>query len=265
MSSPPQAQSEPAQGVQVQYHCAGRVAQVTLDQGKGNIIDMACIGSLRSAFQDLAEQATVCAVVLDAKGKDFSFGASVAEHGPGQVEQMLPALHELAREVLNTNLFLIAAIQGRCLGGGLEIALLADRLIATPDACLAQPEISLGVFAPLASALLPHKVGPAQAADLLVTGRTLSGEEALGCGLIQALDSNPTQAAITWCETHLTPKSASGLRHAICAARHTWRTAALASLRELEDMYLGPLQQTADAQEGIAAFLERRRPIWRDA
>ena len=265
MSVTPQAHPEQAAGVRVQHLCEGRVAQVTLDLGKGNVIDMACIAAMREIFRNLASEESLCAVILDAAGKDFSFGASVEEHAPGKVEQMLPALHELAREVLNTNVFLVAAIQGRCLGGGLEVALLADRLIATADASLAQPEVSLGVFAPLASALLPHKIGPANAADLLVSGRTLNGEEALAQGLVQGLAGEPTQAAIAWCEKHLVSKSAVGLRYAVTAARQDWRSQALETLAELEEAYLGPLQQTADAQEGIAAFLERRRPAWKDA
>ncbi|HJM56678.1 MAG TPA: enoyl-CoA hydratase/isomerase family protein [Planctomycetota bacterium] len=263
MSTPPRAESHT--GVAVQHLSGGRIAHVTLDLGKGNIIDGACIASLREVFQGLSMEKPLCAVILDAAGKDFSFGASVEEHAPGQVDQMLPALHNLAREVLDLNTFLVAAIQGRCLGGGLELALLADRIVATPSACLGQPEVSLGVFAPLASALLPHRVGPPLATDLLTSGRTLSGEQALTQGLVQELADDPTQAAIAWCEEHLAPKSAEGLRHAVSAARHSWRAQALSTLAELEEVYLGPLQQTADALEGITAFLERRKPTWRDA
>ncbi len=256
--------TESALGVSIQFHAAGRIAEVTINQGKGNIIDGACIDQLQSAFERLSGTKGLCAIVLSAAGKDFSFGASVEEHQRGQVETMLPSLHKLARRVLELDVFLVTAVQGRCLGGGLEVALLADRIIAAPGASLAQPEVALGVFAPLASSLLHHKIGAGRAADLLVTGRAVDGAQALELGLVHDLADLPAEAALTWCEEHLAQKSALGLSFAVGGARAPWRAQALATLDELERSYLGPLQDSQDAHEGIAAFLERRRPTWSD-
>ncbi len=242
----------------------GRLARLVLDSGRGNVIGSREIAGLREAATHLAREPRLCGVLLDHAGPHFSFGASVPEHLPGRAEQMVPALHALARELLALDLPLLCAVRGTCLGGGLELALLADRLVVAPDVRLGQPEIKLGLFAPLASALLPRRAGASAAADLLLTGRTLDAAEALALGIAREVAEDPGAAARAFAEEHLAPRSAAALRLATRAARRAWKDGFLEDLEALERMYLGPLMDTEDAREGLAAFLAKRAPRWED-
>jgi len=242
----------------------GRVLRIVLAAGKGNVIDRRAIADLREGLADAGSAPALRAVLLDHEGPHFSFGASVEEHAPGEVETMLPAFHALARELLALDLPILAAVRGLCLGGGLELAALAERIFAAPGARFGQPEITLGVFAPIGSLLLPRLVGAAHAAELLLTGRTIEAEEAQRMGLVAELAPDPAAAALTWARTHLVDKSASSLRFATRAARAHWIGAFDVALGSLESAYLSELMATRDAREGIAAFLEKRDPVWAD-
>jgi cyclohexa-1,5-dienecarbonyl-CoA hydratase len=242
----------------------GHLLRLVLDCGKGNVLDREAIGALREAAAALGRAPGLRAIVIDHAGKHFSYGASVEEHLPGKVEQMLPELHALARELLELDVPLLAAVRGLCLGGGLELALLADRIFASPSARFGQPETNLGVFAPIGSLLLPRVVGPCHAADLLLSGRTVGVEEALGMGLAAELSGEPGDAALRWAREHLLPKSAAALRHATRALRFSWQSSFLEQLALLEASYLGDLMATHDAREGLAAFVQKREARWED-
>jgi cyclohexa-1,5-dienecarbonyl-CoA hydratase len=166
--------------------------------------------------------------------------------------------------MLGSSIPFLAAVRGRCLGGGLELACFCHRVFAHPGAVFAQPEVSLGVFAPAASAFLPERIGRAAAEDLLLSGRAVAADEALAMGLVDEVAEDPTAAALAWARRHLLPKSASSLRHATAAARHGLARRFLADLRDLERTYLDDLGATHDGVEGLRAFLEKRPPRWAD-
>jgi cyclohexa-1,5-dienecarbonyl-CoA hydratase len=153
-------------------------------------------------------------------------------------------------------------VRGQCLGGGLELAAFCHRVFAAPDATLGQPEVKLGVFAPVASLVLPLRIGQAAADDLLLTGRTVGGEEALALGLVDELAEDPAGAARAWHRARLRPLSAVALAFAARASRHQLDGALGEGLAHLERLYLEELMATRDAREGIEAFLERRSPTW---
>ena len=243
----------------------GAVLRLTLNAPKGNVVDGAIIAALRKAFQGAVTSPALRAVVIDATGKDFSWGASVEEHRPEHCAAMLSSLHGLVYEMLELPLPVLVAVQGRCLGGGLELALAGSRIIASPTALLGQPEIKLGVFAPAGSALLAERIGPAAAEDMLLTGRTVNAEEALRRGLVDevcAADTTPYDAAIAWAKKYLFEQSRSALRFATKAARLFRSAAAKERLVALEKLYLDELMKSADAKEGIAAFIDKRSPKW---
>ena len=253
-----------ATGVVLDQLDEGKTVRLTLDAGKGNVIDAAVIAKLRDAAKEIAGMQSARALIIDHTGKHFSFGASVADHVPGEVEKMLPALHAMARELLHLELPILVAVRGLCLGGGLELALLGDRIFAAPKAGFGQPELNLGVFAPIGSALLPRIVGPRYAADLLLSGRTVTVEEARAIGLVHEEAEDPGEAALAWARKHLVPKSAMALRLATRAARATWMREFEEGLESLEKNYLGQLMSTHDAVEGLNAFLEKREPSCED-
>ncbi|MBT3701792.1 MAG: cyclohexa-1,5-dienecarbonyl-CoA hydratase, partial [Alphaproteobacteria bacterium] len=154
----------------------GQLLRLRLAQPKANIVDAAMIGALSDALESHLNVSTLKAVLLDAEGSHFSFGASVEEHMPDQCADMLAALHALVLKLAGAPVPVLVAVQGQCLGGGLEVVLACSRIYAAPTAAMGQPEIKLAVFAPAASCLLPGRVGQACAEDLLYTGRSVSGE-----------------------------------------------------------------------------------------
>jgi cyclohexa-1,5-dienecarbonyl-CoA hydratase len=241
------------------------VLRLRLARPRANIIDAAMIDALSIALEDHLNEAGLMAVVLDAEGPNFSFGASVEEHLPGQCAAMLKKLHALVTQMIEYPVPIIAAVHGQCLGGGLEVACAASIIIAAPDAKLGQPEISLAVFAPAASCLLPERIGQQQAEILLLTGQIIDAEEARQIRLVDMVRDEPSDAALAWIDENISGKSASSLRIAITAARHDYIARIRSKLAAVEAMYLDELMQTDDALEGLNAFIEKRKPVWKKA
>lgn len=239
----------------------GRLMRLSLARPKANVIDAEMIAALQEAFERPAPPA-LTAILIDAQGPNFSFGASVAEHMPGQCRAMLAELHRLIGCIVASPIPVLVAVHGKCLGAGLELALSGHLLFTAPDAGLGQPEIKLGVFAPAASCLLPELIGPSRAADLLLSGRTISGEEAVSLGLARQAQADPVGAARAYFAEHLLPKSASSLRYALRAARADFVARVKARLAQVERLYLDELMSSRDALEGLQAFLAKRSPQW---
>jgi cyclohexa-1,5-dienecarbonyl-CoA hydratase len=252
-----------------------RLLRLRLARPKANVIDAAMIAALDAEFAQASGDTTMDGsdpagvrglrgVLLDAEGPNFSFGASVEEHLPGNLAVMLKRFHGLILRMVAFPLPILVAVQGSCLGGGLEIATAGHLLFATPGARLAQPEIVLGVFAPAASCLLPERIGRAAAEDLLFSGRTIDGREALRLGLVNAVADDPEAAALAFFDEHLVKHSASSLRTAVVAARIDLVERVRAKLAVVENLYLTGLMSNRDALEGLTAFLEKRSPRWED-
>jgi len=170
--------------IKVWFEHEGGLLRLRLARPKANIIDAEMIKALSLALDNRLASARLSAVLLDAEGPHFSFGASVEEHMPKHCAGMLASLHGLLKQMLDCPVPILVAIQGQCLGGGLEVACGGNLLFAHPEARLGQPEIKLGVFAPAASCLLPERIGAAQAQDLLWSGRSVDGIEAHRIGLV---------------------------------------------------------------------------------
>lgn len=242
----------------------GALLRLRLSRPKANIVDAAMIAALRSALREHLPGARLRAVLLDAEGPHFSFGASVEEHLPGSCAAMLRELHALLVTFVASPVPVLVAVRGQCLGGGLELAAAGHRIFAAPGATLGQPEIRLAVFAPAASCLLPERIGQARAEDLLFSGRSIGAEEALRIGLVDTLADDPSQAALAWFEEHMEKLSASSLRFAVRAARAGFVERVGAKLAEVERLYLEELMATRDAVEGLNAFIAKRPATWED-
>jgi cyclohexa-1,5-dienecarbonyl-CoA hydratase len=240
----------------------GALLRLTLARPKANLVDAAMIAALDGAFVAWRGRQGLRGVLLDAEGPHFSFGASVEEHLPDKCAAMLASLHALIMTMVEFPVPILVAVRGQCLGGGLEVALAGGPIFAAPDAQFGQPEMKLGVFAPAASCLLPLRVGQAAAEDLLFSGRSAGAEEARAMGLVQAVDVDPETAARAYFETHLANKSGTSLACALAAARGAMIPELRRRLAEVERLYLGPLMATRDANEGLVAFLAKRKPHW---
>lgn len=242
----------------------GAFWHVAFANGRGNVLDHATMLELTSVFVRARNESALKAICLEGIGEHFSFGASVHEHLPGQVAGMLKSLRDLIFALLESNVFVIAAVRGQCLGGGLELAAVCHRIVASADAKFGQPEIALGVFAPVGSLILVDRVGRARAEELCLTGMAVDAQAALTMGLINEIHPDPAQSAIAWSAKHFGGLSASSLRHAVRAIRSGLLETFSADLQRLEAQYLNELMVSADAQEGVRAFVEKRRPLWKD-
>jgi cyclohexa-1,5-dienecarbonyl-CoA hydratase len=240
----------------------GSLLRLRLARPKANIVDAEMIAALHGALIAHRGNPALRGVLLDAEGPHFSFGASVEEHLPAQCAQMLAGLHALILALVDFPVPVLVAVRGQCLGGGLELALAGTWIIAAPDAQFGQPELKLGVFAPAASVLLPWRVQQPMAEDLLFSGRSIDAAQAQACGLVKWVADDPEHAALSWFHEHLQPKSAAALALAVEAARAPLKRDLRQRLAEVEALYLNRLMATRDANEGLVAFLAKRKPQW---
>jgi cyclohexa-1,5-dienecarbonyl-CoA hydratase len=241
---------------------SGALLRLRLARPKANVIDAAMIAALDRALAEHLDRRDLLALLIDAEGPHFSFGASVEEHLPGRCAAMLKSLHATLLRLLESPIPVLVAARGQCLGGGLELALAGTLLFLGPDARLGQPEIKLGVIAPAASCLLPERIGRARAEELLLSGRSLDANEAQALGLAISVAADPEGAALAWFKEHLAGKSAASLRVALRAARFDLLERVRAKLPRVETLYLEDLMATRDAVEGLDAFLAKRPPRW---
>jgi cyclohexa-1,5-dienecarbonyl-CoA hydratase len=239
-----------------------RLLRVRLNRPKANIIDAAMIAALDGVLVEHLGIREIGAALLDAAGPHFSFGASVEEHLPDRCAVLLQGFHRLVLRLVEAPFPVLVAVRGQCLGGGLELALAGHLVFVAPDAVLGQPEINLGVFAPAASCLLPELIGPQRAADLLLSGRSISGDEAVATGMVHQASRDPERAALGYFEEHLKGKSPSSLRYAVKSARLDFAARVRAKIGAVERIYLDELMQTHDAVEGLTAFMAKRAPQW---
>ncbi|NOY05188.1 MAG: cyclohexa-1,5-dienecarbonyl-CoA hydratase [Chlorobi bacterium] len=243
----------------------GQVRRLTLNAPKANVLDAEMMSALQAALDACRNEAGLKMIQITGAGNHFSFGASVAEHTKENAPAMLSQFHALFYTMAELAIPTAALVSGQCLGGGLEVALMCNFIFVDKSARLGQPEIILGVFAPPASLLLPLKLGQARADDLLLTGRSITGEDAKAFGLAAEVyeDREALLAGVDeWTRKHVLPKSASSLRFAVKAARMQFYEGLREKLGALERMYVSDLMETADANEGIQAFLEKRKPEW---
>jgi cyclohexa-1,5-dienecarbonyl-CoA hydratase len=248
--------------LKVWIEAEGRLLRLRLSKPKANLIDAGMIAALDRALAEHLGNAHLGAVLLDAEGPHFSFGASIEEHMPDQCAAMLTGLHRLVLRIVESPVAILVAVRGQCLGGGLEVALAAHLMFVAPDATLGQPEMKLGVFAPAASCLLPELIGPMRAFDLLLSARSISGQEAATLGIAREAMPDPERAALAYFDEHLKPKSASSLRHAVHAARGDYVARVKAKIASVEHLYLNELMATRDAVEGLEAFIAKRPAKW---
>ena len=218
---------------------------------------------MSSAFAEIEARADISVIVFEGDDRAFSAGVDIKAHVPELVGEMLAAFHSLIRAVVASRKVTIAAVRGACLGGGAELALVCDMVYTARDASWGFPEIKLGCYPPVAAVALPALVGQKRAAELILTGRQISGDEAVVIGLAnRSALADELDAVVERTLDELRALSPSGLRHAK-KALYGWDAIHFdKGLARAEKIYLEELVSTADAREGIAAFLEKRRGRW---
>ncbi len=245
----------------------GGIGRLTLDHPPVNILTREVLARLRAELAALAAAPGLRVLLLSAAGKHFSAGADVREHLPPEHTALIPEFMETIAALDAFPLPVIAAVQGRCLGGGFELIQAADIVVAAQSALFGQPEILLGVIPPAACALLPRRVARGAAAELIYSGDPISAVEAERLGLVRRVvpDDHLAEAGLALA-ARIARHSAAALRVAKRALR-TGEGAAVAgpaALREQGELYLNGVMTTQDALEGLRAFVEKRAPAWAD-
>lgn len=240
----------------------GALLRLCLARPKANIVDAEMIAALYRALSESRDKRDLKAVLLSAEGPHFSFGASVEEHLPEQCASMLSSFHALISSLFAFSVPVLVSVRGQCLGGGLEVASAGHLIFAAPDAHFGQPEIKLGLIAPAASVLLPLKIGQSRAEDLLFSGRSMDAAEAREAGLVNYVADDPDAAALEYFDRNYATLSAAALRHAVRAARLALTETVRERIAAVEELYLEDLMATADAVEGLNAFLQKRAAVW---
>lgn len=241
------------------------VGTVTLNRPPVNIMNIAMMEEINAVLDSWKGKKDLKAVLFNAKGKCFSAGVDVGEHMGDLAPKMIEVFHGMFRRMDNLGVLTIAAVYGSCLGGGCELAIFCDLVIASESAKFGQPEIQVGVFPPIAAQIMPRIIGRKAAAELILSGKIISAEEALRIGLINKVVKEEELADEI--NAFLKPYirlSSEVLRITRKAMMSGLRDDLEPSLQLIEDIYLNQLMKTHDAQEGLKAFLEKRKPEWKN-
>jgi cyclohexa-1,5-dienecarbonyl-CoA hydratase len=236
--------------------------RITLADPPLNILDIAMLEELRDAIARVAPDRH--ALIIDAEGeKAFSAGASVQDHLGDRVAAMLSRFHDCFRMLAKLDVVTVAVVRGAALGGGCELALACDFVLASDRAKFGQPEINLGVFPPVAAYQLSRQTAPRKGLELLLTGDTINAVAAEKLGLVNAIFpiAEFDARADEWLQ-RLYRQSASSLRFAKRAFRFAQSADFDERLADVERLYLDELMKTNDANEGLIAFTEKRKPLW---
>ena len=251
----------------IKFKIEDRVARITFARPAVNIFNIAMMREINDALNQCCQQRDLVGVVFDADSdcRAFSAGVAVEEHGEDTIFQMLDSFHAIFRTLEQLARPAIAVVDGAALGGGCELVIACDIAIASEQARFGQPEIKLGVFPPVAAVLLPQAIGEKRARELLLTGELVEATEALRIGLVNyVVPSDQLEQKTSEILAKLRGLSSAALEHtkkAIDAGRSRPLDSAL---KEVENMYLHELMKTKDAVEGINAFSEKRKPVWRN-
>jgi cyclohexa-1,5-dienecarbonyl-CoA hydratase len=240
------------------------VVRLTLQHPPLNVIDTAMMDELAQALSEIEARTDVSTLVVSGAGKSFSVGVDVAAHTPDKVAEMLAKFHTVIRALVSSKKVTIAAVHGHCLGGGAELAMVCDLVYTAETASWGFPEIKLGCYPPVAATALAALVGQKHAADLILTGRNITGTEAARIGLVnRAVADAELEPAVKEAIQHLSKLSPAAL--AITKkANYAWDSMHFdKGLVRAEKIYLDELMKTEDVQEGINAFLEKRQPVWK--
>ena len=239
-------------------------ARIVLDRPPVNVLTTSMMTDLAGALRTVSGDSRVRVVTLSAAGKTFSAGVDVADHVGDKLPPMMEALADLFRALEGVPQPLVAIVQGACLGGGLELVLGCDLVLASERASFGQPEIKLGVFAPPATVLLPRLIGERRAAGMLLLGESIDALQAERIGLVhQVFPADGFESASDAWVAKLLALSGAALARAKAALAASRALPLRAAHERVHDLYLNDLMRTEDATEGLSSFVAKRPPVWR--
>jgi cyclohexa-1,5-dienecarbonyl-CoA hydratase len=238
---------------------------ITLNRPPVNVLNIAMMEEINGVLKSWIGKKDLKVALFNAKGKCFSAGVDVGEHMGDLAPKMIETFHRMFRLMDKLGTVTVASVFSSCLGGGCELAVFCDLVISAESGKYGQPEIQVGVFPPLAAQMMPRMIGRKAAMDLILSGRIINAEEALRIGLINKVVRNEDLEK----ETAAFLKPYLGLSAEVLRLTKKAITKGLMddlepSLQAIESVYLNELMRTHDAQEGLKAFLEKRKPIWKN-
>ena len=251
----------------IKFKIEDRAARITFARPPLNIFNIAMMREINEALSQCAQQRELVAIVFEAAAEcnAFSAGVAVEEHVEETIFQMLDSFHAIFRNLEQIARPTIAVVDGAALGGGCELVAACDFVIASERARFGQPEIKLGVFPPVAAVLLPRVIGDKRARELILTGELIEAEEAARLGLVNyLLPGNELEQKASELLARFRNLSAVALELTKGAIDLGRGRSLDSALKEVEDLYLNELMKTHDATEGINAFIEKRKPEWRN-
>lgn len=241
-------------------------AFLTINRPPVNVLNIATMEEMNDAITSLIDNKDIKVLVISSTGeKAFSAGVDVSDHTEDKVEKMLQVFHDVFRNLAKLDQVTVAALKGLTLGGGCEIAIFCDLIIAADNLKIGQPEIKLAVFPPIALLVLPHLVGLKKASELLLTGKTIEAAEAEKIGLVNKVV--PLESFNSELEVFIRPiteLSLVGLKYSKKGINLGLETTFAEGLEKIEKLYLEELMASEDAHEGLKAFMEKREPIWKN-
>lgn len=249
----------------LKYESQQLTSWVTMNRPPYNILNIEMMQELVDIFQTLSDESDVKAIVLQGEGKAFSAGVDISDHTAEKAYQMLDTFHEIFRTMIRMDKPVIAAVRGAALGGGCELALFCDMVVAGESARFGQPEIKVGVFPPMAAVIFPRLVGRKRATELILTGDIVDAREAERIGMInRVVPDDKVEEAARQIVNKLSEYSAPVIQIARKAIYQAYDAEFPVALQRVEDLYLNHLMMLEDASEGLKAFIEKRRPVWKN-
>jgi cyclohexa-1,5-dienecarbonyl-CoA hydratase len=249
----------------IKYEMTDAVARVTLDRPKFNMMNIEMMDSLNGLLEGLLREDDLKCIVLYAEGKHFCTGVEVADHKPDKVGDMIATFNRIFELTEQIEVPIIASVQGYCLGGGMELAIACDIIVAAESAQFGQPEIKVGFFPPYAAMRLPQLVGPARAIEICTTGKFYSAADSRRMGMVGYVSEDDrlgeTTAEIV---KEIRTNSPLIIRLNKRAVRQHLGLAFKPALAGVSDLFLNTLMKTEDTLEGIASYEEKRKPVWKN-
>jgi len=243
----------------------GAVARITLNRPDHNLLNEAMLRELSEGIAFAGERPETKLIVLDSACKVFCGGIDIGEYTSQRVFQMLDAFHAVFAGMMEVAKPVICVVNGPAIGGGAELAIFGDLVVATPKARFAQPEITIGVFPPLASTILPFLVGPKTALELVLTGEAITAERALELGLVNRLvPEAQLEQTVNDLASRITAHSGPVLTIAKKAILGGMGLSLRDGLKHSMNIFLNELYRLEDSQEGLRALVEKRKPNWKN-
>ena len=249
----------------IRYHIDGPVARLTLHRPEHNLLNESMLRELADGIETLTEMASVKLIVLDSALKVFSGGVDIGEYTAERAFAMLDAFHAACIAMVDATQPVLIIVDGAAIGGGAELVAYGDLVIATPRARFALPEITIGIFPPLASTMLPHIIGHKRALELVLTGEAITAERARELGLVNRLvPETQLTAAVNELIGKITSQSGAVLGMAKKAVVGGMGLSLRNALRHSMSIFLNELYRLEDSQEGLRALVEKRKPEWKN-